>query len=227
MNDKELKDILEFDPIDDAERKTGQSYKTSKFTAALGFISHLEHTANKHTVLAQLDDTSMATPLPDYLRIVKEIGFETVYHESFLYKKYGHTDEQYIMWRNGVLLSFDTWHGNKVNGGNFYYNWRYNVEKYWEYTSSGHIHKTENVYVGHHDCREAIRFHIRKLEENGSFLPVWIETVRPWLINYNDSHKVEELYGDNWTLRMKEYDRINKEKIERLPKNIQEAINAS
>ena len=31
----------------------------------------------------------------------------------------------------------------------------------------------ELIWVGYHDCREALRFHIRRLREDGTFLNPW------------------------------------------------------
>ena len=61
------------------------------------------------------------------------------------------------------------------------------------------------------DCREAVRYYLGKMRENGTFLPVWKEQPFLWLLHYKDTED-------------KDYEDITKERIKQLPEYVQEAI---
>jgi len=70
-----------------------------------------------------------------------------------------------------------------------------------------------NIWSGNHDCREAIKFNINQLLENGKFLKKWKEQPFLWLLNYMDS-------------KPKDYDhkKITEERLNKLPKHIIDCI---
>lgn len=71
-----------------------------------------------------------------------------------------------------------------------------------------------SVWVGDHDCREAIKNNMKLMAENGLFLKKWKKTPFLWLLSHVDSKK------DGYS-----YESINEERISRLPKYIQDCIN--
>jgi hypothetical protein len=244
MKPEQYKQALNFDPLADAERVTGKSYKKDETTMHLGFLMHLQHTARKHAMLAEADDTSSRTPLEDYLRIAKEIGFETVLEHDIvipenLKKDYDNNrvDRHYIMWhpQYSILLNFDSYTsygGNcTVNGGNFYYAWRpHDKDSYGSFISTGSFSKFarevgDYIWVGSHDCREALRFKIAQLLEGGEFLTQWPEYGHPWLMHYGDQRigdaqkETTPLYGSNgyWS-------QVNHDYASKLPEHVQKAI---
>lgn len=85
------------------------------------------------------------------------------------------------------------------------------VEKVESYLSDKDI-----IYIwsGDYDCREALKHHINQLSENGTFLKQWKECPFIWLIHYMDTK--EDGY---------DYVSINKERLSKLPIEIQGAIN--
>ena len=223
MVDTLLSDALSFDGLAAAETITGQSYKDDKSTEALGLFLHFTEGAKKNALLAALDDTSHACLLSDYLRIAVDEGFEIVLQIPFLGISYAIpiaeiTETFYVMFhkRDGILLCFDTFGGDKVNGGNFYYNWVPNSEdSYHEATSNGSFMKVEDhfVWVGYHNCREALRHKLSRLGEKGSFLTPWVEQPFLWLLHYMD-YKAKDY----------DYKAIIAARIAMLPEYVQKAI---
>lgn len=69
------------------------------------------------------------------------------------------------------------------------------------------------IWSGHHDCREALKFNINRLSENGTFVKKWKEQPFLWLLHHEDSKR--EGY---------DYKAINEEKIKMLPEDVQELI---
>ncbi len=236
MSPQDKRKMLNFDSLAEAEKATGESYKKDEHTQHFGFLLHLGKTATVKAVLEEDDDTTFATKVVDYLRIAKELGFEIVLEHDFiipeeLKKSYddGKIDRHYIMWHPeySVLLNFDTYGGNEtVNGGNFYYAWKPKNMKNWhDYTSSGGF-KPGDIWVGSHDCREALRFNFEELRDNGQFLKQWTEQPHLWLMHYGDQRIAKELEDDHSALYGPggKWDKINKGYLDKLPAHVQKAI---
>ena len=261
---QEIADALKLDSLAEAEKITKKSYKEDEMTGMLGFALHMQHVKDVNKLMEESGDTKFSENVKDYLRKVKEFGFEVVYEEDFINTHDDITPEkQYIMWHEkySLLLVFDTFHGSR-NGGSVYYNWtpndntkRHNltssggmVESCMKYDFSGivpfeepspkwedgikwddycklndewrdrfHDHVDKNklvsVWSGNHDCREALKFNMTGLAENGRFLKKWIDRPFLWLCHYADT-KVEGY----------SYEAINAEKIAKLPEHVRKAI---
>jgi len=69
------------------------------------------------------------------------------------------------------------------------------------------------IWSGDHDCREALKFNINNLIENGTFIKKWKNQPFLWLLHYMD-HK-EDGY---------DHEAITKERISRLPEDVQQII---
>ena len=160
-----------------------------------------------------------------------------------------YNDTMYVYWHpvDCILLVFDTFYsGKSVNGGNFYYNWLPNAEnkgKRWEFTSSGGYEhpdgrssdykrvppdvwdaayeNNELFWVGYHDCREALRFHIRRLREGGTFLNPWKFSPIVWLTHWADRKDDRDKSYDS-----SGYDDITLERFAKLPQKAQDALAA-
>lgn len=214
-----MEKLLSYDALAEAEKDTGSSYKESEFTQHIGFLNHLEHVQKKEEALVEADDTVFSNKLSRYLRIVKDIGFDLALEFPFVGRPSGsesvYDERMFVFWRDGILLVFDTYLEDSVNGGKFYYNWIPNDYKEgYKYTSSGGYYGEDPMFwAGDHDCREALRFHIRRLDENGKILPVWEKRPFLWLLNYMDTK--DDKY---------DYEKINRDRIAMLPKEIQKAI---
>lgn len=219
MDDQRLQEILSFDPLSQAERISGNSYNEDENTMMMGFMMDLMHGQNKETILQSLDDTTLSNDLDNYIRIIKSEGFEEVLILQFIgtYTKKCERMFVYFQKEKGILLKFDTYNQNHVNSGNYYYNWKPNdTKEAWGMTSSGGYEKDVNgdlVWVGNHDCREALRFHIRQLSNNGQFVTPWLKQPFLWLLHYEDTKEKDY-----------DYNTINKKRIGMLPDFVQEAI---
>jgi hypothetical protein len=217
-----ISEILAVDALDLAEKITGKSCKDDKDTVALGFLMHVSATRHKQELLKEADDTCLSNETVNYLRIVQEEGFIRVLHENFMGNETMETF--FVYWHpEGILLCFDTYGGVNINGGNFYYNWLPSgkIEDVpWRITSSGGYTEFDIngkcwVWIGHHDCREALRFHIRQLRQHGTFLNPWVKQPFLWLLSYGDTK--QEGYS---------YEAITRSRIEKLPDYVQTAIGA-
>lgn len=123
--DPEITKLLGVDPLADAEKFTGKSYKEDHDTMSLGALMHMAHAREKETALRFSDDTVMLNDLERYLRIAHEEGFEKVLEVPFASPHHATEEKLFFFWHpDGILLRFDTWDAIRVNGGNFYYNWK-------------------------------------------------------------------------------------------------------
>lgn len=224
VTDDEVNRILNYDALAEAENITKDSYKTNRDTSSLGLIMHIEHNARKNETLRQLGDTTLSNTLEDYLRVAQEEGFEIVLQLPFEGRGWGETpvtETLYILFHRaeGIFLKFDTFGGDKVNGGNFYYNWVPNNWENWQEwghcTSSGGVSEVDGVrlWAGSHDCREALRYHLRQLRQHGTFLTPWKKSPFIWFLHYKDTDDKDYNYGA-----------INRERIAMMPEDVQAAL---
>lgn len=205
MNAKSLDALLKFDPLDSAEKITGASYKEDQATGLFGLGLAMAQNRIKRQELSQRGDSYWGMSLIDYLEVIEDFGFERVLYLPF--HKDGVDNALYVYWEpeRGILLSFDSYNGDRVNGGRFYYNWIPNETTSHRVTSNGGFYKiAENRFVwsGYHDCREAIRHHIKQLESAGSFVVPWLK-LDPciWLFHYGETEELRQ-YGDLRTARI-------------------------
>lgn len=223
---KNLGEILKKDPLHIAEQITGKSYKEDKDTSVLGMGLHIAHTANKKQMLKNDKDSYMGMSYKLYIDLLEELGFKQILMVQFE-SQWNDRDKFFVFWRDdGILLKFDTFSGETVNGGSFFYNWKPNdIKEMGGATSSGGFddcgHEDDHskwVWYGNHDCREAIRFHIKQLEEFGSFVTPWEKIPFLWLCHHGDKDKNGK--QDN-------YKEIGLERSQKLPKRVLDVIFAN
>jgi hypothetical protein len=149
-NKKELiKKLQDLDPLKLAEDAMGASYKEDDFVGFTGMLLQMEKSEMMNKLMDITDDTKFSETTEEYLRKVKDFGFEVVYEEDF---KVDNIDEKFfILWHKefSILLSFDTYHGNR-NSGHIYYNWSPNTDSR-DLTSSGHY---ASFYMDFNDMQE-------------------------------------------------------------------------
>jgi len=209
-----LEDLLSRDPLLDAEKITGYSYKESEATTWLGMFLGMKYSEEKRSALEKVEDTTFSSTLDRYVEVVDKNGFRCVLCIPF---KSGEADEEFFVFfhDDGLLLAFDTYRG-KVNRSKVYYNWDPNKGakesgEYYRYISSGGF--KGDVWCGDHDGREALLLKLNRLREHGSFVSPWKNRPWLWLLHHGDE-KVP-----NYS-----YEEINKERIAMLPADVQEAI---
>lgn len=215
----DLDKLLRFDPLDMAEKLTGVSIhdEADKSSVVLGLAIAQEHASAKNRALLESNDTTLCNKLARYVLIITAFGFEEVLIDKWK-SSWGH-DEQLSIYahRKGLLLSFDSYNGENVSGGNVYYNWRPTVslDEAGDCTSSGGYANfdTDPVWVGGHDCREAIIHNLNKLNNRGEFVTPWVKRPFLWLLHY-DEPKVQGY----------DYRAISEARIRRLPSWVQDFI---
>jgi hypothetical protein len=224
--DEALDAALSRDGLAEAEKLTGRSYKDSSLTQALGFAAHLDASAQRDAILSLADDTTFSMGLDEYLRVVRDEGFELALSVPFTGKSYdgepAPSETFYVFWhpKHGILLRFDTYGGSRISGGNFYYNIDFPDSRWPEgrVTSSGGFSDNGDgtfTFVGNHDCREGLRFHIRQLRKHGTFVNPWRHRGFLWLCHYAD---------ETGNVGSGEHRRIADERIAMMPEHIRKAI---
>lgn len=188
FSDREISDVMRSSGLEDAENITGKSYKHDKETESLGIMLHIRNSDAKKTVMKATNDASFSESLDSYLEIIKDIGFVLDYEEPFHSESSDKDESLSVYWQDefGLLLHFDTYGGNQVNGGKFHYCWRMNDDcDDWSVRSSSSP-CGDGVILGDHDCREAIRFNIRRLSECGLFIKPWAKPASLHLNHHGD-----------------------------------------
>lgn len=204
-------DILRFDSLDAAEKITGKSYKDDKETAALGLLLAMAHNESKKRLLSESCDTYMGQPIDKYLAVVRDIGFKDGVEQSFPGSSDRCVEKYFLMWHpDGILLSFDTYNGDLVNGGSVYYNWAPDVDDWFKYTSSGRGDTIGGrfVWFGYHDAREALKYNLQVLRDHGRFLNPWVTCGSLFLGSYQDHKENSDT---------SKYESLNLAYLQRLP----------
>ena len=237
---EELQSILDTDPLDLAEKLTGKSYKTDKETELLGLGMHITHVQFRKQILESIGDTTFSNTLERYLRIIGGMGFEEALKIPFKGSGYSENDPIdevfyiFIHRTKGLMLYFDTFGGDSVNGSHLLFAWKpidgkeYSVHYSggWESESDPkwrHNPKyeergmPEDSYIpGSIDAREAFKHQVKQLDNNGTLLVPWpkYDGRFMWLLHYMDTK--EEGY---------DYKTISAERIAMMPQWARDVIN--
>lgn len=150
-NEKDnLDSLLNFDPIDAAEKITGLSAKDNTNVGLFGLLLHMEKSDALKNALIKENDVYFGEPLDTYLQKLIDFGFEIVLKDPFKNDN-GGQEYLYVLFHfeYSILLTFDTYSGDSVNGGKFYYNFALkNGLSSNGLTSSGHyLSDNENNHV--------------------------------------------------------------------------------
>lgn len=193
-----MRDLLHFDPLAQAEVLTGESYKENEGVAMLGMGIQMVHSETKRTILKGRKDSYMSIPLHEYEEIIKDMGFVLIFEEAFNTSNSWGTDYLKIWFHpDGMLLVYDTYGPDNLNGGHVYYNCQVGKRKkmtnFYKFISSGKWTRvrthgiTRWIWIGSHDCREAIRFNLDQLREHSKFINPWRERQFLWFLHYMDT----------------------------------------
>lgn len=232
FEDAQLEKVLKRDALLEAEQLTGKSYKDDKGTEALGVLMHLGLVQEKRLALQAAHDTHFSMDVADYLRVVDEEGFQLALREPFEAHPYGggtKNETLFVFFHpEGVLLHFDTYGGDHVNGGQFHYNVEVagdHGEAWGAFSSGGWGDK--NIFYGYHDCREALRHHLRGLRRVGRFLNPWkFDPMTVWLTHYADKESLpDSKQSDGSYSRMADTKTL--ERAAKLPQNVQDCMTVS
>jgi len=156
---KEIDTLKKIDPLAEAEKFAEELGIEKKDVQALGFFAHIEKCKVMNHLMDITDDTKFNNTLKDYTRKIEDFGFVKVYEKAFyiLDRDTGKRKRDrhfiYFHYEYSILLNFDTYRNESVNGGTFYYNWSPNdVEAKRVCTSSGCM--IEGQYDDDFDCIE-------------------------------------------------------------------------
>ena len=216
-------EILKSDPLYIAEKITGKDYQSDQNTVMLGMALQMGKSRIVAERLTQNCDVHFRMKLPEYIKAFEEMGFKKIYSEPFMRKDL-HSGEEFqntfnCYWHDeySVLLSFDTFTFSKnipesLNGGDVYFNWKpYDKKHCYFVPASGCWKETKNglVHIGYFDCREAVRFYLEKMRDEGTFIKPWIQVPFSWLTHNaeHDSKKGHrfDLYYHKTIERMKQF----------------------
>lgn len=151
----------------------------------------------------------------EWKSLVSKLGFKDILSVPF--QSDGNDEELVLAWLEpGILLRYDTFHGVR-NAADFYYCWRpdpdvIEASMMWEFTSTG-SGDDNHIWMGSHDAREALRFHLHRLFMHGTFISPWPKRQFLWFLHHVDTKN--EGY---------DYKAITEERIALLPKEIAAAI---
>jgi len=197
--------LLSVDPLAEAEKITGKSYKVDDLTMSLGMLSHINNTQEKKKALKASGDTFYSSPWKYTEEIIEDLGFEQILVRPFLVEdtyaedKKNRLEYQVFYWRkDGILMVAETYGGENgsTNSINLYYNVEFlSAKDAFSIASSGHLHRESYdegrfIWIGHHQIQEGLRYKLAALEQSGMFLPVWLEDPFLYLQHYGKKGNV-------------------------------------
>lgn len=212
----DIEALLKIDPLLEAEKITGKSYKEDRATSNLGMLLHLTNSEAKRNALKAINDTYFSGPYTHTLSVYLDLGFSVVYDWQFLGI---HGTEIYaVLWHpDGILATLESY-GEGTNNTHIYFNWRQNEgSEYWPSYSG---HGANGVVIGYIDTREGLRTILNRMREEGEFLPKWIE--QPWLsfVDYAGYDKNDRTLTSYSQAKDQAYETV----IAALPPTVREAI---
>lgn len=229
MNFEErLGNTLRFDALDSAEKLTGKYYQTDEKTANIGLFLHILKNEDLRKRLIQNCDTYFGQSLKDYIQTIKTLNFVQIYEEEFLCESTEKTENHYcfINWDLGVLLNFESYKKNVVNGGDYYYNWQPNDFKNYphECISSGSFCKSTDKYinVGYRDCREGVKYYLTLMMNYGQFVKPWVETPFYWITNRQDFKNQDK--QDKQDIRFSHLKTVTEKRLNQFPERFLKEI---
>ena len=172
--------------------------------------------------------------IKDVLNEIEKFGFERVLDIPFMNCD-GTKEEHlygYFHYTYGIFLQFDSYGGNRVNGGHFYYQWKSNsgLTNHKSLSSGGWTEITGGyIWSGYGDCRTDMFENITALACDGKFITPWINLKSisaPTLVHYMDYHAD---YNAPWDVGYEMYKEAlrtkTSERFKMLPPQVQKAIN--
>jgi hypothetical protein len=135
----EINQLQKMDPLKEAEKISGESYKTCTMTSMMGFSIQMNKSKKMAELLDKMNDVKFGEKLNSYIAKITTFGFEEVFKMPFKNDRNA-LEHLYAFFEpsRGILLIFDTYNGDGVNGGNMYYQVAVDHSKpYYKASSSG------------------------------------------------------------------------------------------
>lgn len=209
-----LDNLLNFDPLREAENVTGHSYKDDGGTSALGMLLAMDNNYKKQQALKANQDSYYGMGFAEFVIMMDEMGFKKVAAGQIP----GTDDEWFIDWKEGILVFYDSFQSG-INHATAYFNYLPVGENSCRTGFSGSAVEGpggKNVWYGHIDVREGFKHRLAKCKESGVFMKKWIKQPNLWLLHYKDT----KVPGYN-------PEEINRQRIALLPEHVQDAIRGS
>lgn len=230
---KQFDDLLNMDPLLEAENITGKSYKDDEDTTMLGMALHMLKNEQVRLELGLRGDTYYSMTYDEYMAVAHNLGFVTMLSLPFTNGD-GVEEVQEFLWRDGLLLITEsyTWEkGGKrsTNNAKMYFNCEFPASSdAWSFRFSGHLHTAmydqgRYVWIGDVDVREALVNTVNRMETEGTILKDWIEQPHMYLFNYVDSKMFDKVPFDEWS---KMRDKVNSDILAQFPEDVQKDIDA-
>lgn len=122
LND-EIKELMDIDPLKIASDTTGLSYKNDHSTSMLGLSIQMKKSLKMSKLMDETNDVKFGCSLKEYISKITTFGFEKVLKIPFTNEE-NVIEHLYIFFEplRSIMLIFDTFSSDRVNGGNMYYN---------------------------------------------------------------------------------------------------------
>lgn len=213
--------MLDFDPIDVAERLTGE--RRSDESNMLGLALAMRHNELKRNALSAARDTHYNITFAEAVAIVEAQGFQLLATVAFKGNPWDDTEEpsdeeKRIYWNPelSALLTMETYRTTSLNMGKVYFAWKANDQNnvYPSGCSGGcEGERGDYTFVGDYDIREAFVYKLTRMKETGTFIKKWPKAPFLWMLHWMDTK--DEGY---------DYKAINAERFALLPAEVREAM---
>jgi hypothetical protein len=205
MNNEEIMKLLNYDPLYEAEKVTGKSYKEDEITSKVGFINMGCNNRKKETALKEIKDTYFNIPVQECVEIFQNYGYKSIYvdtHDG----EYG-LDIFYVMYNKDIysIVTFDSFIGNKINSGEMYINVDFgsdeNMKYLWKIPCSSSPLKSYKFGRSIHlDIREGAITKLKSILTNGNPIKninenVWYWGVPYWINEKSEISRQEYVYN--------------------------------
>jgi len=239
--------LLNLDPLLEAEKVTGKSYKEDGATSALGFLFLQAKARQVRDELALRDDTHRGCAYADAYRIIEEEGF-THLHRATKDVGYAIGGHEYrdVFWRDGVLAVLESYASvyrsdppeRGFSSITLYTNWIPTEHAgYSKFTSSGqwtrHTPGFEGelpedpwVWTGYWQIiDDGFRNVYGKLRDNGTFVKPWVKNpIHHLAETITEEKRIDKEGMDAFDARMKRYAQETRDFISTLPPEVSECI---
>jgi hypothetical protein len=164
--------------------------------------------------------------LQNYIDEIEKFGFKKILEVPFVCENYNEKFFVFFLEKYGILLEFDTHGGDRVNGGDFYYEWIPNDRNALIYTSTGGYRG--DIWIGSHDCREHPVSSIIGLVTHGKFVTPWVSPNHfssPKFVHHGDHHTdIDESWSTGYEKYKSACKNQGRERFEALPEYVKKAI---
>lgn len=226
-------DMLNMDPLLEAENLTGKSYKDDHDTMLLGMALHMQKRQVVKDELHLRQDTYYSMGYNDYLNVVHNLGFETVLCLPFLNRD-GIEERQEFLWRDGLLLMVDsfTWNADgkmTLNSAKMFFNCEFAAYedqigfRFSGMLDSKSLDDDRYVWSGHVDAREAIVHTVNRMEAVGTILNPWI--TKPLGLYFTNYVQMNEHFNMKDARKSRELaTKVEQDVIAQFPQEVRECI---